>query len=281
MYFSSEMLGLVPQMREAIDACQLRPPEVQAQASEILGYTPEDIESEELVLDDRPYAGRVYIAMGFHSKKAHRQSSWEFNVGILGPASLAEDAQKLVHRINSNKDPQGWDNQLENELTFDAIFSTQWKIRPSGIQKKFTYEFLPHIGASLGTVNIYTNVGGEFRFGWNIPDDFGTCTIRAGCEVNNAFEEKKRDDRRLKRMGLHFFVAADGKMVFRDIYLDGNTFRDSHSVDKELFVADLIAGISVCYERVKMTYSYVQRTKQFKGQDDGQAFSSLNISLLF
>lgn len=244
-------------------------------------YTPEDTKSEELIVDDRPYAGITYVAVGLHSRSERRRNTWELNLGILGPASLAEKSQELIHDLNGARNPQGWDHQLKNEITFDAVFETQWKLRPSRLRQHFSYDFIPHLGGRVGTVKIYANAGGEFRFGWDMPDDFGTCPIRAGCEVNSAFEKKNSEYSHFKKIGVHFFIAADGRAVLRDIFLDGNTFRDSHSVDKKLFVADLITGISVRYGTVKVTYSYIYRTKQFETQDDEQAFSSLSLSWLF
>jgi hypothetical protein len=44
--------------------------------------------------------------------------------------------------------------------------------------------------------------------------------------------------------GLYIIGAVDNRIVLRDIFLDGNTFADSHSVKKELHVADLTAGIA-------------------------------------
>src|SRR3546814_3846176 len=32
--------------------------------------------------------------------------------------------------------------------------------------------------------------------------------------------------------GLYHFVSAEGRLMVRNIFLDGNTFEDSHSVDK-------------------------------------------------
>jgi len=242
-------------------------------------YTPEDIESKELIVDDRPYAGWTYFSVGVHGKNERRQHTWELNVGILGPASLAEKAQNLVHDLNGARDPQGWDHQLENEITFDAIFETQWKLRPHGSSQKFSYDFIPRLGGRVGTVNVYANAGGEFRFGWELPDNFGACPIRAGCVVNSTFESEAGVA--AKKIGILFFVAADGRMVLRDIFLDGNTFRESHSVDKELFVADLSTGVSVRYGMIVTTYSYVYRTRQFEDQDNDQAFSSFSISWSF
>ncbi|MDT8420448.1 MAG: lipid A deacylase LpxR family protein [Desulfuromonadales bacterium] len=244
-------------------------------------YTPEDIRTDLLVEDDRPYAGRTYFAVGFHAKQGLRKSVWELNVGILGPASLAEQAQKLVHDLNGAYDPQGWEHQLENELTLDAVFETQWRLRPGGTPSVFFADFIPHLGARVGNVATYFNAGGEFRFGWGPAEEFGVCPIRAGCDVRSAFMHSDSDKAARSKVGAHVFFAADGRAVLRDIYLDGNTFRDSHSVDKKPFVADLIAGLSGHYGGFKITYSYILRSKQFETQDHAQEFSSLSLSWMF
>jgi len=245
-------------------------------------YTPEDKKSVELIVDDRPYAGMTYLAVGLQSKSLRRQNTWELNVGILGPASLAEGTQKLIHKIvNGAQNPKGWEHQLGNELTIDAVYETQWKLGTPGFPRTFSSDLIPHLGARVGTVKIYANAGGEFRFGWDLPEDFGNCAIRAGCVSSNGFEKRTADHARRKKLGLHFFVAADGRLVLRDIFLDGNTFRDSHSVDSKLFVADLSSGISVRYGKAKATFSHIYRTKQFESQNNEQIFSSLSLSWRF
>ncbi|PCH52797.1 MAG: hypothetical protein COC20_02215 [Cellvibrionales bacterium] len=44
--------------------------------------------------------------------------------------------------------------------------------------------------------------------------------------------------------GLHAFISADARLIAQDIFLDGNSFRDDHSVNKGKAVADLANGIS-------------------------------------
>ena len=244
-------------------------------------YTPSDKKTDELVVDDRPYAGITYLGFGIHEKTERRRNTWELNVGLLGPASGADKVQGVIHDLKAVGRPKGWDHQLQNEITVDAVFETQWKLKSLVGSQNFSYDFIPHLGGRVGTVNIYANAGGEFRFGWRMPNDFGSCPIRVGCEVSSAFVHKHSDYGRLKRFGLHFFVAADGRLVLRDIYLDGNTFRDSHSVDKEPLVADLIAGVSLHYGKLKVIYSNIYRTRQFEAQAKGQSFSSLSLSWMF
>jgi hypothetical protein len=69
--------------------------------------------------------------------------------------------------------------------------------------------------------------------------------------------------------------------VLRDIFLDGNTFKDSHSVSKEPFVGDLIVGASLILNRFKISYVQVSRSKEFKKQDSESSFGSISFSYSF
>ncbi len=239
-------------------------------------YTPEDTESEAVVKDDRPYAGYTYLAAGFHSRKDRRKDSWELRLGVVGPASLAEETQNVVHDLIGDDRAKGWDNQLENEPAVDLICETQWRWWSVPIGKGLGFDVIPHLGGRIGTVNVYLNAGAEVRFGWDLPNDFGSCPIRGGCETNIAFT-----DHPVKVSTIHFFISADGKAVAHDIFLDGNLFQDSHNVDKELLVGELIGGVAWQRGAMKLTYSYIYRTRQFENQDDNQTYGSLSIAWLF
>lgn len=62
-------------------------------------FTPDDIATSALVPDDRPYAGWLYGALTFVSKSRNIADTLEFQGGVIGPASLAKQAQNLVHDI--------------------------------------------------------------------------------------------------------------------------------------------------------------------------------------
>ena len=50
--------------------------------------------------------------------------------------------------------------------------------------------------------------------------------------------------RRKKGFNWYLFAGLEGRAVFRNIFLDGNTFTDSHSVDSKHFVGDIQAGLA-------------------------------------
>ena len=246
-----------------------------------LMFTPEDTQTSELIEDDRPYAGYLYFGVGFNSILSNRKDTWQFNVGVVGPASLAQETQNFGHDLIGYSRAQGWDNHLQNEPTIAAVYETKWRVLYSQNHNGFGYDLIPHIGGRLGNVAIYANGGAEFRLGWFIPGDFGSCPIRPGCETNPAFNHDETGDFRKFRTSVHLFAILDSRLVLRNIFLDGNTFKESHSVDKKYFVADLMVGIAVYYRKFKFSYGYTFRTKEFEEQRDPYGFGSFTISFTY
>ena len=241
-------------------------------------YTPEDISREDLIEDDRPYAGWAYLGIAFHSKNERRLDTMEFQLGVVGPGSGAEQAQKIVHRNIDNQRPNGWDNQLNNEPGLAIIYERKLRVLQYGAREAPGFDAIAHLGGALGNVYTYANAGMEARAGWNIPPDFGDSIIRPGGDTNAPASVQ---DPRLSGkpgFGLYVFSSVSGYAVLRDIFLDGNTFTDSHSVDKKYFVADLCVGVSLILYRFKLSYARVFRTEEFHGQKYDPSFGSITLS---
>jgi len=236
-------------------------------------YTPVDTTRADLIKEDRPYAGYSYFAAGFHTKRAQHKDSWELRLGVVGPASLAQNTQNLVHDVIGDVHAQGWDNQLNNEVALDLICERQWRQLSGKLGQSLGYDLIPHLGGRVGTVNIYLNTGAEIRLGWNLPNDFGSCPIRGGCETNSAFIQGFPSG-----ANFHFFLSVDAKALARNIFLDGNTFSSSHSVDKKYLVGELMGGFAWQFKNFKTTYAYIHRTQEFDHQPNSQTFGSLSLS---
>ncbi len=245
-------------------------------------YTPADIKRNDLIKDDRPYAGVSYLAFGLHSKSALQMDTLEFDMGIIGRHSFAEDSQKIFHKRIDSAEPKGWEHQLHDEPILNIFFERKWRLLRTKYTNGLGADFIPHIGIHIGNAFTGANMGAQVRFGWNIPNDFGTYLIRPGSDSNAPIDgDDPRFFSTFRRFGLHIFFAVDGNAVARNIFLDGNTFGDSHSVNKKPFVADLIGGIGMIFHRVKITYSYVCRTKEFETQKEDQRFAAISFSLTF
>lgn len=244
-------------------------------------YTPGDTRTRALVPDDRPYAGWLYGSVAFISKTMTRLDTVELQAGMIGPASLAEDAQKFVHELRGFDPPEGWDNQLENEPGLALIYERRDRPWRSENAAGMGYDFITHAGGAVGNVFTYLNAGGELRAGWNLPADFGTSVINPGGDTNAPIAVGDPRLRNTSPFGLHAFAAVTGRFVLRDIFLDGNTFADSHDVDKQWLVGDFLLGASVTFWRAKLSYAKVFRSKEFEGQDRAHQFGSLSLSITF
>jgi len=244
-----------------------------------LMYTPEDKEATELLRDQRPYAGYLYLGFGYHSRTENRLDSVEVNFGVVGPSALGKEAQDFIHDLRDIDKFQGWDNQLRDEPTLQLVYENKLRLFKHAFPMGIEHDFISHAGAALGSVAIHLNAGGEYRIGWDLPEDFGTSAVRPGGD-NSA---PGRGDVRLRDSdkvlyGLHGFISLDGRVVGRDIFLDGNTWKNSHRVDKEDFVADLSVGISFLVHRWKVSYGQVFRTREFRGQPHSHQYGSLSLS---
>ncbi len=243
-------------------------------------FTPEDTESVALVEDDRPYAGWLYGEISFVSKTDSVADTLELQGGMIGPASLAKKAQFLVHDIRDIDKPRGWQNQLSNEPGILIYYERKWRVLRGDVVGKFGYDLITHAGAAVGNVMDYGALGAEARMGWNLPHDFGTSLIRPGGDANAPTTVSGMAGAG-RGLGIYGFAGAGGRLVGRNIFLDGNTFEDSHEVDSKWLVGDLIVGASVIYGNAKLSYAQVFRTREFDGQDGTHNFGSMSLSWSF
>ena len=244
-------------------------------------YTPRD---QDLVIpdpDDRPYAGWSYLEFSLLSKSPHQLDIISLQVGMVGPHSYAQEVQNGFHDWIRNSPSRGWDSQLHDEVGVNLIVERRWRLFARAFDGALGFDFVPHIGASLGNVATYANIGASTRLGFNLPEDFGVDLIRGAGVVNTPIDDNDPRVGERTSLSLFLFAGADGRAVARDIFLDGNTFRDSPSVDKEDFVADLSVGAGLVLGRWQLTYTHVLRTREFEGQDKPNRFGSVTLSRTF
>lgn len=244
-------------------------------------YTPVDTETYELIENDRPYAGWLYLGLGVVWKDDVVKNSLVLDIGVIGPWSYAEETQRFIHDLRGFEHPNGWDNQLDNEVGFTLAYERTWRFPKYERRSGFGWEVLPHAGLAVGTVRTFANAGAEFRAGLNLPDDFGTPSIGPGATTSTPVDGPMAADRARFDLGAYVFARVDGRAVARNIFLDGNTFSDSTSVDKYPFVADLSAGVAINIKNTKIAYALVYRTEEFDGQEEGQVFGTVSLNWTF
>jgi lipid A 3-O-deacylase len=237
-------------------------------------FEPDDNITADPSLRDRPYAGWLYGTIGLAVASGRRLDQFGLTFGIVGPASLAGQTQKFIHKVLSAKDPQGWDTQLGNEPGIVATFRRGWRGVAASSLAGAPLDITPHLGAALGNVFTYGNAGVTVRYGKRLPDDHGPPRIQPGGTGFGDFSPAAG-------FGWYLFAGIEGRAVARNIFLDGNTFRDSRSVDKKPLVGDLQFGFVLDWSDVRLGYTHVLRTREFRTQESMDGFGSLSLSVKY
>lgn len=198
----------------------------------------------------------------------------DLTVGVIGPASLAEHTQKFVHDVTGADEPRGWDTQLKNEPGVVLTYQRSWRGYVTQSVSGFGFDVTPHAGAALGNVYTYADAGLTMRFGKDLPLDYGPPRIQPSLPGSGFFIPT--DD-----FGWYLFAGVEGRAVARNIFLDGNTFTDSRSVDKEPLVGDVQLGIAVSWRDLRLSYTHVFRTREYEGEADRSEFGAMSLSLRF
>jgi hypothetical protein len=190
----------------------------------------------------------------------------------VGPASLVADTQKFVHKLTGAKAPQGWDNQLHNEFVLSLIFERQQKYNLWGDVDGLSLELIPHFGAGVGNVSIYAATGAQIKFGWKLPNDFGARLIRPGGSRSTGIREKGP-------FGIYAFALIDGMAIAHNIFLDGNTFGESHRVRKNPWTLELIMGLRARIGRFNFGYEHSFWSKRYKTESRKHVFGALFLAI--
>jgi len=245
-------------------------------------YTPSDIDTAAPIPGDQPYAGWLYGSLlfqrrGLTGNRVPTLDSFELALGVVGPASLAAATQRQWHRWIRSDLPNGWENQLKNEPTLELKYARYWRLTPNEHTGRY-FDFVPHIGADLGNVRMDLNAGVFLRLGYNLPQDFGVNLIDDPAPAIPLSRKTKSS-----WFSCYAFVGAEGRMVARDIFLDGNSFADSLSVDKKNAVGDfLFGGGLLLFHHLEASFTGVIRSSRFENQPGGRdAYGSIMLKAIF
>lgn len=237
-------------------------------------YTPENIDAAEPLPDEHPYAGFLYGEYALFAHRPDRLRMASLQVGIVGPSAGAETVQNDVHDIIGSAEARGWDNQLHDEAVFALVFEQRDRAWLSRRVLGPELDLIPHWGASLGTLRTQAKVGLTARFGEDLRNDFGPPRVRPAVGGSGFFEA-------VDGFRWYLFAGVEARAVARNIFLDGNTFRDSASVTRTPFVADFQGGLVLTYGATQLSYTFVTRTREFASQQDAQLFGSVSLAVKF
>jgi len=239
-------------------------------------FTPSDYTRSDLIVEDRPYAAVLLVNFGYNTRIGNDLRSTQLALGMAGPSALGKQTQHAVHRMLGSEQFQGWDNQIRDEPVFMLLHTRLKRIWISEkSDQSWGGDSITRWGVALGNLTTFVNLGSELRWGWKLPDDFGSSPL------NPAGENTAPPRPRIERMDharLHLFLSLDARWMVHDISLDGNAFQRSHSVHKRPLLGEIGYGLALMRGRWKFALARYHRSREFDGQPRTPVFGSFTLS---
>jgi len=236
-------------------------------------YTPDDLRDPNPIPDDRPYAGWLGVGYNKHNiqKTASGNDSKESiggRVGCTGVCSGAETLQKFIHDdLDSGTYPEGWHNQIATEPTVGVNYEYLYRPLQIATGQNFTFDTILNGRGDLGTEITRGTLGSTFRFGYKLPNDFGPDVVEPTAEFEAVANRPFR---------AYLFARADGKATLYNIFIDNHLFNEGTELDLETWGTDLATGFMFHFQRYRVGFQFIWRSKEFAG-DSSHEFGSLTL----
>lgn len=243
-------------------------------------FTPDDRLRVPPDPNDRPYAGWLYGGVSLYRDTERTLDRATLTLGLIGPGAGGRRTQNGYHEVTNPfigaPEVLGWSYQLKNEP--GIVMSEERKWRFATRMGAIEADILPEVNVSLGNIFTYAGAGAMVRVGQRLRADWGQPRIQPALSGSHFVNQDALKDH---GYAWYLFAGTEGRAVARNIFLDGNTWEDSPSVDKKPLVADFTAGAAVVGRAFRLGASYTYRTHEFDGQQGRDDFLALNLSLQF
>jgi len=227
--------------------------------------------------NDRPYAGWLYTGFNLLQDTDRKQlDSLSATIGLVGPDALGEQVQNGFHKVFGFGSAEGWSHQLRDEPALTLAYLRKWRFAVKGTGTDgLNADVVPELGLTAGNVLTYGEATALLRAGWGLDGSFGPRLIQPGPTGGGYFNPNyiHRD------WSVYLFGGFQQRAVAHNIFLDGNSYQSSPSVDRYIWVHDEVMGVSALgWRRVRIDFTYVRRSEEFRGQRGDDRYGSIDVS---
>lgn len=235
--------------------------------------TPDDIKERHPDADDQPYSGILFVDSTLYARRWDWTHAWQLRLGVVGPASQADDVQREFHRLIGVDKPQGWDTQLPNEPILNLNYTVAHLAAAGHTGAGLEWRLVPLATAGLGNYFTGAGVGLYGEIGWNLADALGVTALHSGLNAASTVGITPQ-----ARWSISFFGGGGAYGVAHYLPLDGTLFRNSHSVDSNPIIG--MGSFGFCLRRDRLNLSYAQTffSETFATQRENTNFGTISIS---
>jgi hypothetical protein len=236
-------------------------------------FTPSDLSQRIPEVQDRPYAGWLYVMGDFRVRQDSVVDHFIVNLGVVGPDSGAHETQNSVHRFIGSKQAVGWDTQISNHATWMLGYERAWRNALSGEFAGHSYDLTPRVAGWGGNVLTYAEAGAIARYGRNLPFDLPATHISLG---------PARDGYRgTSQFGWYGWAGVDARAVAKNIFIDGHWTHDGADIHREPYGFDVELGAALAWPSARVSFALVQRSREFSEQVKPDRYGQLSVAFAY
>ena len=189
----------------------------------------------------RPNAGWLYVSQTARSLRASRSDELTLTFGVTGRPSLGKFTQTIAHNAAPTFNrPSDWSDQVGFEPGLAARYEQRRRIGQD--DRAIGFDVIPRFALTAGNVSTAAEIGLQTRTGWHLRHPW------------------------LPRDGPLEIALTGGvsaRAVARDLFLDGNTFRDGPHVGHEVFVGSGEIAVLIRFRALSLAYRAVNDTRSY------------------
>ena len=237
-------------------------------------YNPKWVKSDFIEDQNRPYAGYLFAEVGIN-RFYKNGNVWitNFQLGVLGPLSQAQDFQKIMHTTFEFGKIYGWQYQIGNALglQYNTVFSKI--IIPKFTTHKIDFHFQSKL--DLGTISSGITIGSLVRIG------LGKSLISI---QNSNFYGATLQKGNAKNKEMYLFLLPKVNCQVYDATIQGSLFENNSPLVFNIrpirFKAEV--GVKFRYNNWNASYSFLYTTNEIKNSaTTGFYYGSITTSYLF
>jgi lipid A 3-O-deacylase len=211
-------------------------------------YTPNLISPPDIQYGDRPYAGALFIKTFLTSTNniTHERISTLLSSGVLGAAAGGEQMQKTIHHWINYTQPQGWHNQIRNDVVLN--YQVNYEKELFFLNDRFSVS--EYSSGRVGTLSDKITTG---------------LTLMAG-KFHSAFQ--KNINISTRKFQWYIYGQPAINFVGYDATLQGGVFNHSSpytisNSDVERFIFQYKYGLVLLFKKIYLEYFQTGNSKEF------------------
>lgn len=238
-------------------------------------FTPSDLEKKEKIVGDLPYAGVIAIDFVLYQWEEDFFHEYMLTLGMVGPSTKTASFQKAYHNVTGNKNPKGWDNQLEDDFLYNFSYAYGYKM----FKHDFSYgkmDITNNIRLDAGNFNRAAMASSMIRYGNNYPNNFNTVGRFIGANENKLLNLDSKNTK-----DFAWAISYGLGYVYTD-YFYVNDFDKSYELEKIKDTTMQVISLDTYFDSFVITFTL--KSSRFAVTNENSTrenWGGVNIAYLF